>query len=60
MEFNFILTGLVLMLSFVTFSLSNRMNKYSNIYLTFLENYFSDKNAQPLKQGKELIKQIFG
>lgn len=36
MEFNFILTGLVLMLSFVTFSLSNRMNKYSNIYLTFL------------------------
>ena len=35
------------------------LNDY-NTYLVFLENYFSDKNAQPLKQGKELIKQIFG
>ena len=30
-----------------------------NIYLTFMEKYFSDKNAKPLKKGKELIKQIF-
>ena len=35
------------------------LNDY-NTYLTFFENYFSDKNAHPLKQGKELIKQIFG
>ena len=31
-----------------------------NTYLLFLEKYFSDKNAQPLKLGKELIKQIYG
>ncbi len=34
------------------------LNEY-NQYLSFLEKYFSDKNAQPLKKGKELIKQIF-
>ena len=31
-----------------------------NKYLIFLEKYFSDKKAKPLKQGKELVKQIFG
>tara|TARA_Y100000590_G_scaffold104814_1_gene119233 strand:- start:2086 stop:3600 length:1515 start_codon:yes stop_codon:yes gene_type:complete len=31
-----------------------------NTYLIFLEKYFSDENAKPLKKGKELIKQIFG
>ena len=31
-----------------------------NTYLIFLEKYFSDNNAKPLKKGKELIKQIFG
>ena len=31
-----------------------------NTYLIFLEKYFCDKNAKPLKKGKELIKQIFG
>ena len=35
------------------------LNDY-NIYLTFMENYFTTKNPQPLKTGKELIKQIFG
>ena len=34
------------------------LNDY-NIYLSFLENYFSTKNPQPLKNGKGLIKQIF-
>ena len=34
------------------------LNEY-NQYLTFLEKYFSDKNAQPLKLGPNLIKQIF-
>ena len=31
-----------------------------NTYLIFLEKYFSDNNAKPLKKGKELVKQIFG
>ena len=31
-----------------------------NQYLIFMEKYFSNKNASPLKQGKELVKQIFG
>ena len=31
-----------------------------NKYLIFLEKYFSNKNATPLKQRKELVKQIFG
>ena len=35
------------------------LNDY-NTYLSFLENYFSTKNPQPLKTGKGLIKQIFG
>ena len=35
------------------------LNDY-NTYLSFLENYFSNKNSQPLKTGKELVKQIFG
>ena len=34
------------------------LNEY-NQYLNFLEKYFSDKNALPLKKGEELIKQIF-
>ena len=34
------------------------LNEY-NTYLSFLENYFSTKNPQPLKTGKELVKQIF-
>ena len=34
------------------------LNDY-NTYLTFLENYFTNKNASPLKKGKELVKQIF-
>ncbi len=34
------------------------LNDY-NTYLTFLENYFTNKNATPLKKGKELVKQIF-
>ena len=34
------------------------LNDY-NTYLSFLENYFSAKNPQPLKTGKELVKQIF-
>jgi len=29
-------------------------------YLKFMENYFSSKDAQPLKKGPELAKQIFG
>ena len=33
--------------------------KEFNQYLIFLENYFCDKNAKPLKKGRELIKQIF-
>ena len=35
------------------------LNDY-NIYLTFMEEYFTTKNPKPLKSGKELIKQIFG
>ena len=31
-----------------------------NKYLIFLEKYFSDKKARPLKTGKKLINQIFG
>ena len=31
-----------------------------NTYLMFLDNYFKDKNAKPLKTGKDLVKQIFG
>jgi len=31
-----------------------------NQYLIFMEKYFSNKNPEPLKQGKELVKQIFG
>ena len=31
-----------------------------NTYLIFMEKYFSNKNASPLKQGKELVKQVFG
>ena len=34
------------------------LNEY-NQYLIFLEKYFSNKNAQPLKLGNQLIKQIF-
>ena len=34
------------------------LNDY-NTYLTFLENYFTNKNVAPLKKGKELVKQIF-
>ena len=34
------------------------LNDY-NKYLDFLERYFSDKNARPLKLGTDLIKQIF-
>jgi len=30
-----------------------------NTYLIFMENYFSKKNPEPLKHGKELVKQIF-
>ena len=30
-----------------------------NTYLIFLENYFKNKNAKPLKTGIELVKQIF-
>jgi len=30
-----------------------------NTYLIFMEKYFSNKNARPLKKGKELINQIF-
>ena len=36
----------------------NILNDY-NTYLVFLEKYFKDKNAKPLKSGNELIKQIF-
>jgi len=31
-----------------------------NMYLIFMEKYFSNKNSQPLKKGTELVKQIFG
>ena len=31
-----------------------------NIYLNFMEKYFSNKNAEPLPSGKELSKIIFG
>jgi len=31
-----------------------------NKYLSFLEKYFSNKNAEPLPSGKKLIKYIFG
>ena len=34
------------------------LNDY-NTYLIFLDNYFKDKNAKPLKSGSELVKQIF-
>ena len=34
------------------------LNDY-NTYLIFLEKYFKDKNAKPLKSGSELVKQIF-
>jgi len=37
----------------------NILNNY-NTYLIFLEKYFKDKNAKPLKSGVELVKQIFG
>ena len=30
-----------------------------DIYLKFMEKYFSDKDAKPLKKGQELVKQIF-
>jgi hypothetical protein len=36
------------------------MLKDFNKYLIFMEKYFSDKKAKPLKQGAELVKQIFG
>jgi len=36
------------------------MLKDFNKYLIFMEKYFSDKKAKPLKQGTELVKQIFG
>ena len=35
------------------------LNDY-NKYLIFMENYFKDTKAQPLKTGPELVKQIFG
>ena len=35
------------------------LNEY-DIYLKFMEQYFSSKDAKPLKKGKELVKQIFG
>jgi hypothetical protein len=31
-----------------------------NVYLSFLEKYFSNRNAKPLPTGKELSKLIFG
>ena len=31
-----------------------------NVYLNFMEKYFSNKNAEPLPSGKELSKIIFG
>ena len=34
------------------------INDY-NKYIIFFEKYFSDKNAKPLKRGKDLIKLIF-
>ena len=34
------------------------LNDY-NKYLVFLEKYFQDKNAKPLKTGPALVKQIF-
>ena len=37
----------------------NKIIKEYNKYLIFFEKYFSDKNAKPLKMGKDLIKQIF-
>jgi len=37
----------------------NIIIKEYNKYLIFIEKYFSDKNAKPLKKGKDLIKQIF-
>ena len=36
-----------------------KMLKDFNEYLIFFEKYFSDKNAKPLKTGKDLVKQIF-
>ena len=38
----------------------NQIIKDYNKYLIFFEKYFSDRNATPLKKGKDLIKQIFG
>ena len=34
--------------------------KEYNIYLSFMEKYFSNKTAEPLPSGKELSKIIFG
>jgi len=34
--------------------------KEYNIYLSFMEKYFSNRNAEPLPSGKELSKIIFG
>ena len=34
------------------------LNDY-NTYLIFMEQYFKDKSAKPLKSGNELVKQIF-
>ena len=31
-----------------------------NVYLNFMEKYFSNKNAEPLPSGKELSRIIFG
>ena len=35
------------------------LNEY-DVYLKFMEQYFSSKNAEPLKKGALLVKQIFG
>ena len=34
------------------------LNEY-DVYLKFMENYFSSKDAKPLKKRKDLVKQIF-
>ena len=34
------------------------LNEY-NKYLIFLEKYFSNKNAEPLKLGQDLVKSIY-
>ena len=36
----------------------NILQEY-NQYLIFMEEYFKNKNAKPLKSGSELVKQIF-